>query len=572
MSGTVELDQDGTHLLIRFPYREDLVAMVKDLPGRRWDPRQKVWRVPAKNVAEVYDQCSRHLFEFGSEIASLLAGTLEIPKVEKKQGAPKQGQLALPTVEALEDDDTPATKEAPNALTVSELNHRVRDCLRDTFADSFWVTGEILDFDKSAGREHRFFQLAEKSPRAQRPKALVDVALFGRTAETLLPKLAQGEPPLTLRDGLEIRVLVRVDFYPATGRFQVIVQDIDPSFTLGKIALTKEQILRELTQMGLAERNRMLGLPVPALRIGVLTSPDADGWKDFQRHLEESRCGFDVTLFPIKVQGTELKSTLLSGLRWFAKHRDEFDLLCIMRGGGSRSDLAWFDDKDIAIAVAEHPLKLIIGIGHQRDQSVLDAIAHSEKTPTAVAEFLVRGIESARADVQERGTRLADLVADVIADEQIRLRDLSRNIARAGDTRIRDASHRLATAARTLLSQTTLRLAHERGQLRETVMRLTHANVRLSDERGELREAVMRLTHASLRLCERKATALKQAETRRRLLDPARVLQRGFAIVRDADGRIAPSASRVRPEQDLRVQFRDGSARVRVDKVETNES
>lgn len=576
MSGTVELDQDGTHLLIRFPYREDLVAMVKELPGRRWDPKQKVWRVPAKNVAEVYDQCSRHLFEFGSEIPSLLAGTLKIPDAPKKKKAqPLQGKLALPTVEALAnesdaDDDT--AKAPPNALTISELNHRVRDCLRETFEDSFWVTGEIIDFDKSAGREHRFFQLAEKAPRAQRPKALVDVALFGRTADALLPKLAQGNPPLTLRDGLEIRALVRVDFYPATGRFQVIVQDIDPSFTLGKIALTKEQILRELVEMGLAEKNRMLGLPVPAVRIGVLTSPDADGWKDFQRHLEESGCGFDITLFPIKVQGTDLKPTLLKGLNWFADHQDEFDLLCVMRGGGSRSDLAWFDDKDIAIAVANHPLKLIVGIGHQRDQSVLDAIAHSEKTPTAVAEFLVRGIESARDDVAERGTRLADAVADVLADEQVRLKDLGRNIARAGDERLREANRQLMTAARTLTSETTLRLSHERGKLRETAMRLTHANVRLSHEGGQLRAVVMRLTHASLRLCERKTTALNQAETRRRLLDPTRVLQRGFAIVRNKDGRIAPSVDRITTNQNLRVQFRDGSASVRVDEIETNES
>jgi len=576
MSGTVELDQDGIHLLIRFPYREDLVAMVKELPGRRWDPKQKVWRVPAKNVAEVYDQCSRHLFEFGSEIASLLAGTLKIPEAPKKKKAqPKQGQLALPTVDALAseaetDDDT--AKATPNALTVSELNHRVRDCLRDTFEDSFWVTGEIIDFDKSAGREHRFFQLAEKAPRAQRPKALVDVALFGRTADALLPKLAQGNPPLTLRDGLEIRALVRVDFYPATGRFQVIVQDIDPSFTLGKIALTKEQILRELVQMGLAEKNRMLGLPVPAVRIGVLTSPDADGWKDFQRHLEESGCGFDITLFPIKVQGNDLKPTLLKGLSWFTEHQDKFDLLCVMRGGGSRSDLAWFDDKDIAVAVANHPLKLIVGIGHQRDQSVLDAIAHSEKTPTAVAEFLVRGVESAREDVAERGTRLADAVADVLADEQIRLKELSLSIARAGDERLREANRQLITAARTLTSETNLRLSHERGNLRETAMRLTHANVRLSHERGQLRATAVRLTTASLQLCERKATALKTAETRRRLLDPTRVLQRGFAIVRDKDGRIAPSVDRITTNQDLRVQFRDGSASVRVDDIQANES
>lgn len=541
MTGTVELDPDGTRLLIRFPYREDLVAMVKELPGRRWDPRQKVWSVPAANVTEVFEHCSRHMFEFAPEIGSLLAGTLTIPDSSK---TPSSGKLGLPTEDALA---TTTAKGAP-ALSISQLNERVRDCLRNTFADPIWVTGEVIDFDKSAAREHRFFQLAEKAPRAHRPKAVVDVAMFGRTAEALLPKLAQGDPPMTLRDGLEIRALVKVDFYPASGRFQVIVQDIDPSFTLGKLALTKEQILRELIKMGIAERNRMLGLRIPALRIGVLTSPDADGWNDFRRHLEESQCGFDITLVPIKVQGNDLKPTLLNGLRWFSEHSDEFDALCIMRGGGSRTDLAWFDDKDIAVAVANHPLKLLIGIGHQRDQSVLDAIAHSEKTPTAVAEFLVRGVESAREDVQERGTRLADAVADLLADEQIRLRELARSIQRASNDRVKDASHRLSNAGRDVAS---------------------HTKLRLSQERNFLREKVTRLEHASLRRCERHSTKLQHCETRCRLLDPVRVLQRGFAIVRGENGRIAPSIDRISAEQSLRLQFRDGHANVRVDAIES---
>ena len=401
MTGTVELDPDGTSLLIRFPYREDLVAIVKELPGRRWDPKGKVWRVPAAQVERVFTILSRHLFEFAPEIPSLLAGTLGTPSAATDAASPTRAQQArLPLPQPATDTD------ATPALSISALNTRVRDGLRQSFPEAIWVVGEIVDFDKSAGREHRFFQLVEKSPRQPRAVAAVEVALFGRTAEWLLPRLAVGETPLTLRDGIEIRALVKVDLYPASGRFQVVIQDIDPSFTLGKLALTREQILRELLAAGLATRNRALPLPVPALRIGVLTSPESDGWNDFLRHLQEARLGFDVTLVPIKVQGAELKPSLLRGLAWFADRATDFDVLCIVRGGGSRTDLAWFDDIDIARAVAQHPLKVVVGIGHQRDQSVLDAIAHSEKTPTAVAELLVRGIEEARADTRERAARL----------------------------------------------------------------------------------------------------------------------------------------------------------------------
>ena len=557
MTGTVELDPGGTHLQIRFPYREDLVAMVKELPGRRWEPRQKVWRVPAEHAEAVYAACARHLFEFAPEVSALLAGTLR-PAAEPAAAAtarrPQQGLLLGD--HAGESAGAPVTEEPPAAdagaaMTVSALNERVRRCIGDAFSEACWVVGEVTDFDKSAGRAHRFFQLVEKMPRAQRPKAVVQVAMFERTAQHLLPALAAGDPPLTLRDGLEIRALVRADFYPASGRFQLIVHDIDPSFTLGKLALTKEQILRELAERGLAERNRMLGVPVPATRIGVLTSPDADGWNDFRRHLEESSGGFEVTIFPVKVQGADLKPTMLAGLRWFATNAARFDVLCVLRGGGSRTDLAWFDDREVALAVAQHPVKVLVGIGHQRDQSVLDLIAQSEKTPTAVAEHLVRGVESAREDVVERSERLIDLVEDRLGREQRRLGELARAVTRACDARVLDARRRLREAAQGLGAATTLRLSHERS---------------------ELRNQTTRLVHASRRRCEREVTSLKEAETRRRLLDPRRVLQRGFAIVRCADGQIAPSASRLAADKRLRIQFRDGTATASVDAVEMDPS
>ncbi len=532
MSGSVELDQDGAHLVIRFAYREDLVAIVKELPGRRWDPKGKVWRVPASHVEQVYAVFSRHLFDFAPEIPSLLAGTLGAPPPPANgKPAPRPAQLELPGTAAAGPGEAPA-------LSISQLNARVRDGLRQQFRDSFWVVGEIVDFDKSAGRDHRFFQLVEKARGGEaRPLAAVEVALFGKTADRLLPALAAGDPPLTLRDGLEIRVLVKVDLYVQTGRYQVVVQDIDPSFTLGKLALTREQILRELAQKGLADRNRALGFRVPTLRVGVLTSQDADGWNDFLQHLQDSRIGFQVTLFPVKVQGVELKPTLLAGLAWFAAREQHFDVLCIVRGGGSRSDLAWFDDRDVAFAVARHPLKVLVGIGHQRDQSVLDAIAHSEKTPTAVAELLVRGVEEARADLRERAARLRTAVTGHLVAHTHGIAARARALQRAVAQQLTRARADLVGAGRELGSNTRLRLQHERSSLRH---------------------AIARARHGAQRRLERAAGRLDDGATRIRLLDPTHVLARGFAIVRDAGGRVVPAAARVTAGASIQVAFRDG--------------
>jgi len=532
MTGTVELDPDGTSLLIRFPYREDLVAIVKELPGRRWDPRAKVWRVPAAQVERVFATLSRHLFEFAPEIPSLLAGTLGAVATNAAPGAAPKGQPALPLAAA-------PTAETTAALSISALNTRVRDGLRQSFPDAIWVVGEVVDFDKSAGREHRFFQLAEKSPRQPRAVAVVEVALFGRTAEWLLPRLNTGDSPLSLRDGIEIRALVKLDLWVGSGRFQVVIQDIDPTFTLGKLALTREQILGELRQQGLAERNRSLGFPIPALRIGVLTSPESDGWNDFLRHLQEAHCGFDVTLVPIKVQGAELKSSMLRGLAWFADRAADFDVLCILRGGGSRTDLAWFDDLDLARAVAKHPLKVVVGIGHQRDQSVLDAIAHSEKTPTAVAELLVRGIEEARADTRERAELLQRAVARRLQALQRELQRHARGVQRAVEHRLRREHTTLARTGHELQVRTVFRLGAERA---------------------DLRQAATRADHAAGRQLERRHAGLEQATTRLRLLDPVRVLGRGFTIVRSPTGKVLPSATRLHAGDQVVVQFRDGRA------------
>jgi exodeoxyribonuclease VII large subunit len=249
---------------------------------------------------------------------------------------------------------------------------------------------------------------------------------------------------------------------------------------------------------------------------------------------------------PIKVQGAELKSSLLRGLAWFADRADDFDVLCIVRGGGSRTDLAWFDDLELARAVAKHPVKIVVGIGHQRDQSVLDAIAHSEKTPTAVAELLVRGIEEARTDTAER----ADLLQRAVAR---RLQDLQRELQRHARGVQRAAEHRLR---------------RERTQLARTGHELQVRTVfRLGAERADLQRAATRVDHGTGRQLDRRRTRLENATTRLRLLDPVRVLGRGFTIVRSRAGKVLPTATRIHAGDDVVVQFRDGLAGARIGEV-----
>jgi exodeoxyribonuclease VII large subunit len=568
MTGSVELDRDGASLLIRFPYREDLVAEVKALPARRWDPKAKTWRVPRAHAEAVYTTFARHLFEFAPEVMSLVAGTLG-EHASPDGPAPGPRQATLPAAGERDRTADPAPPPAAaDALTISALNARVRTALHDQFPEPVWVVGEIVDFDKQAGRKHLFFSLVEKARGEPRPRAVVEVALFERTAQRLLPRLAAGTDPLTLRDGIEIRALVRIDLYVPSGRFQAVIEDIDPNFTLGRLALSREQVLRELRDQGLAERNRSLGLPIPPLRVGVLTSPDSDGWSDFLRHLQEARVGLQITLLPVKVQGVELKPGMLAGLAWFARHAGEFDAVCILRGGGSRTDLAWFDDRELAWAVARHPLKILVGIGHQRDQSVLDVIAHSEKTPTAVAAFLARCIEDARAAVGGAAARLDASVRELLDTARSALVDVLRDLQRATGSRLEGERTRLAATAHAL-DRLSLALLRDRRRTIEQLARGCHANalLRLQRSASVIQASALRARQAPTLCLERAAHRLDQQAARLRLLDPRGVLRRGFALVRSERGDVLPEAARIQCSQTVVVRFRDGSVRARAESV-----
>ncbi len=534
MTGTIELDRDGRTLLIRFPYREDLVDEVRNLPGRRWDKGGKVWKVPAENAEVVLSTFMRYGFDVAPEVTGILAGTTEIAAKSEKDSADKKAKSKKSEKEG----------EPGSPWGVEELNTRVRDALLGAFPARVQIIGEVFDFDKNKDRKHIFFTLIEKSG-AEQIAAKVDVALFERTAAKVLPELAKKD--LTLQDGIEILIEARIDFYPRSGRFQLIIEDIKPEFTLGKLALSREQILEELKKKGLDQRNALLPTPMPALRIGVLTSPDSDGWNDFRKELEGAGIGFQIGLYPIRVQGEELRPTLLAGLKWFAKQRDKYDLLCILRGGGSRTDLAWFDDRDVALAVAQHPMKILCGIGHQRDQSVLDCIAHSEKTPTALAAYLV----------------------DQILAAQQELLDRSRRLREAGRISLTNARRDLTAQAANLLRLLQGRLAGEGQRLRESGARLQRGSLGLCKlRRTELLTVGRRCSSAAKTLLQREQVRMQTREARQRLLDPTRVLDRGYALVRDEKNRILTGISSIRSKQELSIELRDGRVAATAGKIQ----
>lgn len=236
-------------------------------------------------------------------------------------------------------------------------------------------------------------------------------------------------------------VQVTVSFHELYG-YSLTVQDIDPTYTLGDMARRRREILRQLEEEGVLTLNKELDMPRLPQRIAVISSPTAAGYGDFCHQLENNSRGFYfyTELFPALMQGDRVEESVLSALDRVNARLSEFDVVVIIRGGGATSDLSGFDTYLLAAACAQFPLPIITGIGHERDDTVLDSVAHTRvKTPTAAAEFLIESMDSAADELEMLASRLHEGVRNLLQQEQRRLSGYKNRIPSAAYHRISDA-------------------------------------------------------------------------------------------------------------------------------------
>ena len=267
-----------------------------------------------------------------------------------------------------------------------ELNEFLRRVVALNFSESVWLTAEIGQASKS--REHWFISLLEKD--GDDIIAEMSAVIWASDFKRIKRNLGDDTEGL-LTEGIEIRLKGRLDFHERYG-LKLIVEDIDPTFTFGKLEIERRRLIEALQNEGLFERNTAVRLPSVVQRIAVISSETAAGLMDFKRHLAENDFAyqFDSQLFTSAMQGVFVEIELPRALEKIAQRRTEFDCVVIVRGGGARLDLSAFDGGAICRAVALFPLPVLVGIGHEVDSTVLDLVAHASlKTPTAVADFLI---------------------------------------------------------------------------------------------------------------------------------------------------------------------------------------
>jgi exodeoxyribonuclease VII large subunit len=352
-----------------------------------------------------------------------------------------------------------------------------------------------------------------------------------------------------------VRVRVRVDLFDAWGAYRVQIEDLDLTFTLGEAARRREEIVRKLGEAGLLERNAALPLPALPLRLGLITSLGSDAYHDVLRTLGESGFAFQVTAHGARVQGRATEASVLNALDWFAARQAHYDAILICRGGGSRTDLQWFDTEALGRAVALFPIPIVSGIGHEQDISVIDHVARRAKTPTAAAAFFVDAVRAAVLHVEDVAATIFDEARSILAAERLHRRDAARRLARAVRAFLDVERVELRRRREGLVRVTTRRLESSRAGLSAAARQVGQGARRdLAAEHRRSLQSASGLAPRALRAIALFAERLDGRLRRLHLVDPRRVVERGYAIVRGADGRVvvdpaqAPDGSRVTAE------------------------
>ena len=314
-----------------------------------------------------------------------------------------------------------------HALTLFELNSLVSNVIDTAFDHAFWVEAELSEAREVRG--HCYMELIQKDIFSATPVARASAKCWKTTWARLRPKFerATGQG---LHAGMKVMLLVTANFHEAYG-FSWIVQDIDPTYTLGDMARKRLEIIKQLKEEGIFDLQKELSLPMFAQRVAVISSENAAGYGDFCHQLLDNDYGFafQIRLFPAIMQGEQVETTIINAMNEIYDHMDDFDVVVIIRGGGATADMSGFDTLSLAENVANFPLPIITGIGHDRDESVLDMVSNTRvKTPTAAAAFLVDNLANLSGHIEAMRERMVTRVRQRMETEKERLGRISGRV------------------------------------------------------------------------------------------------------------------------------------------------
>lgn len=427
------------------------------------------------------------------------------------------------------------TSEASKAISLREFNNRIKQLLNNRMVQNCWIVADLSDVAIRGG--HCYLELVEKNAAGATVAKVRGIIWAGRVQYLRSKFLAvTGQD---LKSGLKVMVEASVNYHEQYG-LSVIITDIDPSYTIGDMERLRREILARLQKEGVIDMNRQLPIPPVPQRIAVVSAAGAAGYGDFmnQLHNNSYKLQFYTCLFPATMQGANTSPSIVAALDKIAGNMDMFDCVVIIRGGGSTSDLNSFDDYNLAANVAQFPLPVIVGIGHERDMTVLDYVAAIRvKTPTAAAEWLItRGVE-ALSYLDQLTTRITDGVRQYLNAAALQLNYYTGNIPIVVNARLENSRMKLAHLVEMLPTAT---------------------GIRVSAARERLKAYVEALKQAEAQAVSREKLKLKAIADKIEILSPQNTLRRGYSIT-TVNGRAISDTSALKPGDRVTTQLARGS-------------
>ena len=374
--------------------------------------------------------------------------------------------------------------------SLRQLNMMVREAIEIEMPDEYWVEAELSECRENSG--HCYMELIEKDERTNTPIARASAKCWRQTWQMAKPYFERTTGQ-QLRAGMKVLLKVYAQFHEAYG-FSWIVSDIDPTYTLGDMARKRQEIIRQLKEEGVFDLQRELRIPTFAKRIAVISAQHAAGYGDFCRQLEDNDYGFrfEVTLFPAIMQGEQVERSIINALEQIyslTSHpsplTSQFDVVCILRGGGATADLSGFDTLALAENVAQFPLPVITGIGHDRDESILDMVANTKvKTPTAAAALLIDNLRQVLDRINSAQQHLTTVISTRLSTLNVQLSTLQALIPTLALRTIGDQRHRIEMLESRLPVAIERRLTSQKHLLESLSLKLQGFDPQLLLSRG----------------------------------------------------------------------------------------
>ena len=422
-------------------------------------------------------------------------------------------------------------------FSVSELNRFIKDVVTAGFPEALWICGELQQYDRNKHKNHVFFDLVEKDPNSKDIVARIGLVIFANRKSQIENILKKSENAFSLKDDIEVKFLCRIDFYPPHGEIRLIVESIDPTYTLGRVAQARQKLIALLQEKGTLEKNKKISLPPVPLEIGLVTAYDSAAYNDFCSELQKSGFAFKVYLRDTLMQGKKAEKDVAKALKELQKIKT-LEAVVITRGGGSLADLSCFDSQIIAETIAALKIPVLSGIGHEINLTVTDMAAHTfAKTPTAIAQFLVERVKKFLQDLDAKREVVLEGIFSKIDKEKNNLRQLASS-TQAGLTHFLKDHHEQIIRFKEWFGHQPAAILREQSKDLCNTQTTLKKTLKIRIEQNQLK--------------------LKHYQKFIDIAHPINTMKRGFTITRNKEGKVLKRVEDTNILEEIQTEFPNG--------------